>query len=256
MSVRIQTATQLILDGTGVLSLVGYYDTPATMTFTGIPGTFPIDWAFDLECIAGTGIPPTYTPTPTETPLVSFTPLNTPTPVGPISLGSSITINGEFYPMGGTDLADATRIEFELSDPVPIVSNVTIDFVGGGYMGDNVILSDFDFLPVLDPDPVEPLFVHELSGDFRFRLNTVSVRLQTATQLILDGTGVLSLTGYADTPAIMTFTGGPGIAPIDWEFDLLAIVGAVTYVPVHCSLLLVCIFGVTFALVVQRALWR
>ena len=115
--------------------------------------------------------------------------------------GSS-TFSGEIHFGGGlqtdsNDLENATYLDFfpsafVLSEPAP-----TGDFAGMGLT--SATFSDFQFSPVLNPDSgdTDPESINPLwaAGDFEFRLESVSIDVQSATTLGLSGTGIVTYVG-------------------------------------------------------------
>lgn len=115
--------------------------------------------------------------------------------VGEISLGDI----GGFDPVGGTDLSDATGIDFNLG--VTVFSVGTGDFAGiaPGTFG---TINDFAFAPL--GGGTSPLWMMDV---FQFELQTVSIDTQNTQDLVLKGTGILSGTGFDPTPGTWNFTG-------------------------------------------------
>ena len=108
------------------------------------------------------------------------------------------------------DLAGATGILF---GPTNIVLIATDDLSS---VTSVVSLTDFDFSPSLSPTPATWTFDTGVSFD----LTSVSVASQDANAIILQGMGILSATGFDDTPATLTWTGkGPGTVAFDCTYS-------------------------------------
>ena len=127
--------------------------------------------------------------------------------LGPLSANAdfivgAITMSGDFAPTGGTDLGDATGLDF-LGDDF-LVDGATGDFAASGIgPGDTGFLQDFDFSP-LGPNPVNPLWA---IGGFEFSLQSISVVYQTTFFIVLSGEGTLSGGEFDDTPGSWSLTG-------------------------------------------------
>ena len=80
--------------------------------------------------------------------------------LGPLSanavqISGEITMSGNFVPTGGTNLGDATGLDFLDNDF--LVDEATGDFVLASIVaGDTGVLNDFQFDPLF-PSPVSPL---------------------------------------------------------------------------------------------------
>lgn len=115
-----------------------------------------------------------------------------------VPINGAIGFGGLFNPTGGTDLSDATGLEFGFA----FVSAASGDFVPT--VGETATFSPFDFNP--SSTPVTPLW-SVLGGAYTFDLNDVFVTAQTSTALNLSGSGVLMAVGFDDTPGVWTFSG-------------------------------------------------
>ncbi|MDH3871398.1 MAG: VPLPA-CTERM sorting domain-containing protein [Gammaproteobacteria bacterium] len=114
----------------------------------------------------------------------------------------SISISGGFIPVDDVwapvDLADSTGVDF---DGTGTVDQATGDFSGS--LGSTATMTDFQFLPVLDPNPVNVWVV----DGFTFELNSVDVDFQTANFLGLSGTGYIFGNGFDRTRSEWFLTG-------------------------------------------------
>ena len=119
--------------------------------------------------------------------------------LGPLSanavqISGEITMSGDFVPTGGTNLGDATGLDF-LDDDF-LVDEATGDFVLAGIVaGDTGVLNDFQFDPLF-PSPVSPLW--SISG-FEFTLQSITTDFQSFAFLLLSGEGILTRAGFDDT---------------------------------------------------------
>ncbi len=115
-------------------------------------------------------------------------------------INGAITMSGDFAPTGGTNLADATGIDF-LGDDF-VIDAATEDFADAGIMaGDIGTYNDFSF----DPLTVGTT-VWEIAG-FSFALESITVMFQNTHFIVLDGRGYLSGNGYEDTFGYWNLTG-------------------------------------------------
>jgi len=134
-----------------------------------------------------------------------------------------ITMSGDFAPTGGTNLSDATGIDF-LGD------DFNVDGANGDFaavIGLTGSIQDFQFNP-LAPSPVDPLWS---VGGFTFVLDAISVDFQNESFLLLSGTGVLTGVGFDDTSGIWNLSGNSAGALFNFS-------AGSTLVPVPGSLLL------------------
>lgn len=128
------------------------------------------------------------------------------------SVQGALDMGGLFTPSPDptNDLASATHIDFIGS---PTVLSATGDFSGTT----SVALLDFDFSP-LNPNPL----LWNL-GSFTLSLTSMTVDAQSATQLLLTGTGTLAGAGFDPTPATLSWTGnGPG-SMYSWSATVSAV---------------------------------
>jgi len=124
------------------------------------------------------------------------------------------TIDGEIHFLGAftpldssgsaTTLGDATGLSFDLA----VVGAASGDL--SATAGRLASITTFQFDPVLDPVPVEPLWtVTGWDGKvYSFTLNTIYIDLHSDNQLNLSGTGVLHADGFEDTLGTWNFQGG------------------------------------------------
>ncbi|MEM7083452.1 MAG: PEP-CTERM sorting domain-containing protein [Pseudomonadota bacterium] len=111
-----------------------------------------------------------------------------------------ITMSGDFQPVGGDGIADATGIDF-IGDDFR-VDGATDDFADAGIMsGDIGQYFDFSF------DPLAPGTTVWSIGGFSFALDSINVVLQNNFFIVLQGTGMLSGNGFEDTAGSWNLTG-------------------------------------------------
>jgi hypothetical protein len=103
---------------------------------------------------------------------------------------------GSFTP-NSTPLSTATALTF----PSASIVGATGDFLGIPLGA--LPFSGFTFSPDLLPNPL-PLWN---TGGFSFDMTSLSIDLQTNTNLLLSGVGTLKGTGFTDTPGQFNFTG-------------------------------------------------
>ena len=121
-----------------------------------------------------------------------------------IPITGSIGFGGAFAPTGGSDLSDATGINF--------LTTFVLD--GSGVYGGiptftGASFTDFVFNP--PATPVAPLWSLSSGGtDYSFDLGDVSIDFQSAASLNLTGTGTLMATGFDDTAGDWVFSGNSG----------------------------------------------
>jgi len=110
-------------------------------------------------------------------------------------IDGSISFGAGFVPVDSgsapASLDVATGIRFDSSTSVDQASG---DF--SGLVGNSVTMTDFQFGPLLSPNPVDVWSV----GGFTFSMNAVNVVFQNAAFLLLSGTGTVSAAGFDDTP--------------------------------------------------------
>ena len=139
--------------------------------------------------------------------LTSLLALSAPALAVPIT--GEVFTEGRFYTNTGS-LATATYLDFV---------NAWTTGGTGAYDGVNgnrrtVTYSDFTFNPGLSA-PVNPLWRFTLgSSTYSFVMSSVSIGVQSVSQLTLVGVGMLYITGYDPTPGI-------------WEFNTTNMCGAV-----------------------------
>ena len=115
--------------------------------------------------------------------------------------GTVVPINAASTPQ--SDWTTATGIEFTFAD----LSFATGVYATEGFSpADPVTFTDFQFSP-LTPSPVDPLWTSTVGlVTASFKLVAVTVDQQIASALDLSGVGILSLTGYADTQGVWSFS--------------------------------------------------
>jgi PEP-CTERM motif len=120
------------------------------------------------------------------------------------AITGAVAIGGLFDPTGGAgvDLSDATGIDF--TDGTTVVQGGTDDYAGT--TGAAVTFTDFTFSPFAGP--ISPLWTFIVGPNtYSFDLTSVSVTFQDASNLTLEGLGILSITGFDDTKGSWIFTG-------------------------------------------------
>lgn len=117
-----------------------------------------------------------------------------------IPITGEVHFMGTFTATGGTGLSDATGLSFGPA----FVFTTTGDFGSLPFLTP-ATFNSFTFAP-LSPLGVDPLWT---AGAFSFSLDSISIDLQSGTQLNLSGTGILQGPGdFEATPATWNFQGG------------------------------------------------
>ena len=111
-----------------------------------------------------------------------------------------ITMAGALNPTGGTDLSDATGIDFT-DDAFIVIGTWGVPADEGVGFGDMGTIKDFDFDPLSGP-----IVDFWTVGGFSFELKTISVKTQNETFLNLYGSGFLTHDDYDDTLASWAFS--------------------------------------------------
>jgi len=124
------------------------------------------------------------------------------------------SLSGGFQPTGGP-LATATGINF--------TGPATFQSANGAFapfLGATAIMTDFMFNP-LTPSPVTSLIaassVLPAGLNLNFQLESISITLQNASVLILQGFGTMSITGFDDTPGTWVFTANAQGSSFSWS---------------------------------------
>lgn len=121
------------------------------------------------------------------------------------------TVSGGVWSV--STLGAATAVDFISG----YVQSGTGDFAGLTFPMP-VAMNDFQFNPVLSPNPVAPLWS---VGGFSFDMDTVTVVTQNATELTLKGTGILNAAGFDTTIGAWVFTSqdsnGVGTTQLSWS---------------------------------------
>ncbi|HXT70264.1 MAG TPA: PEP-CTERM sorting domain-containing protein [Vicinamibacterales bacterium] len=122
-----------------------------------------------------------------------------------------VSFGGQATPSGGADWASATGVNFGNTSPNAVVTSGSGSYAVVPAFLTGVVFTDFTFSPSLSPSPVNPLWTFVSGGlTYSFRLNTVgpiSQGYNGGSFLLLHGTGVLSITGFTDTPGVFDFSG-------------------------------------------------
>lgn len=116
-------------------------------------------------------------------------------------IDGSISLSGGFTPVDSTplptSLGSATGIKFD--------GTATVDQGSGDFLasvGNIAIMNDFQFSPILNPNPVS---VWSVDG-FTFSMDTIAVDFQNSTFLLLSGSGTVSAAGFDDTAGTWAFS--------------------------------------------------
>ena len=124
------------------------------------------------------------------------------------------SLSGGFTPTGGT-LATATGIAF--------TGTTSFQFANGDFapfFGATAAMTDFTFAP-LTPSPVPSLIsassVAPAGLSLNFQLESISITMQSATFLILEALGTMSITGFDDTPGTWVFSGNVQGGSFSWS---------------------------------------
>lgn len=130
-----------------------------------------------------------------------------------IPITGSINFEGGTATLNAASVVAATSLTFGGS---PIVSGAlgvapTGSFAGTQGAGVTYVASGFQFAPILDPNPVNPLWTFTLDGlTYSFNLQSVTSSVGVGPSLDLAGTGLLSITGdnspYDPTEATWSFS--------------------------------------------------
>lgn len=127
--------------------------------------------------------------------------------VNAVPITGEVHFVGSFSPTGGTGLSDATGLSFGPS----------YVFTSSGSFSSLAAFSSAVFNSISFA-PLSPVTLWT-AGDFSFSLENVAIDLQSATQLNLSGTGILTgPAGYDPTPGIWNFQGG-GAAGFTFRTD-------------------------------------
>ena len=124
------------------------------------------------------------------------------------SITGSITFGGGFTPTGGTGLADATGVD--ITGDAAVISCAFTSSCEGTYSVVTGLVGatyhDFTFDPL--GGGTTPLWSFSFGGvDYSFNLESVTIVDQSATALVLKGTGTLFATGLDPTAAKWSFSG-------------------------------------------------
>ena len=119
-----------------------------------------------------------------------------------VPISGNVNFSGGCSYSGGTTPADATGIDF--------LGGLTMYGNTGNYAEVSpltpVTFQDFTFSPDLSPSPVDPLWQFVYDGKtYSFVMNSVTAS-SGVNSLTLDGTGMLAITGFDDTPGNWIFT--------------------------------------------------
>lgn len=130
-----------------------------------------------------------------------------------IPINGTINFEGGTATLNATSVAAATSLTFGGSPTVSTAFGVapTGSFDGTGGMAVTYVASGFQFAPILDPNPVNPLWTFSLDGlTYSFNLQSVTSSVGVGPSLNLAGTGLLSITGdnspYDPTEADWSFS--------------------------------------------------
>lgn len=135
-----------------------------------------------------------------------------------VPINGAIGFGGAFAPTGGTDISDATGINFLTAFVLGGTGTYAgiPDFTGASF-------TDFQFNP-LSPAPVSPLWTVSHGGiDYSFNLGAIDIDLQNSQFLNLSGTGWLMATGFDATPGSWLFSGN-GDGDIVFTFSSISAV--------------------------------
>ena len=117
-------------------------------------------------------------------------------PAVAIPITGEIAIRGTFE-IVGADFASMTGLAFPDPTTSATVQSATGDFSPIlGSTGD--FFADFQFDPVLDPDPVLNLWQVVAAKTYSFDLDDITVDVHDAISLVLTGTGTIHVTGRDD----------------------------------------------------------
>lgn len=146
------------------------------------------------------------------------------TPVHAIPVDGEISISGGFVPSGGTGLADATGIDFLEWDGSAYVSGTA----GGSF---TVAAATGDFSTYVTPSPFILGSISDFSfdgsfvpvtplwsiGGFSFDLLSVTILEQSASTLILQGTGAVYGNGFDSSDGSWVLTANSSGSTFSWS---------------------------------------
>jgi hypothetical protein len=123
------------------------------------------------------------------------------------SISGTISFVGNASYTGGTTAATAEGIHFLPAFgffPGEFVAAASGDY--SGTVGQLATFTDFKFKPSLFPSTVSPLWTFTVGGTtYDFEMTSISY-LVAGNHLVLDGSGTLGITGFADTPGSWAFS--------------------------------------------------
>jgi hypothetical protein len=135
-----------------------------------------------------------------------------PSITGGIDFSGGLQLTGSAVPL---NTQDATGIHFINPSLVTTGATGTYALIPGfPPTVTPVIFTDFTFDPVLNPNPVAPLWVLNSGGVYDFIMSSVAATRVAPDTLRLHGTGILQATGFDDTPGIWTLTTQDGATGI------------------------------------------
>lgn len=134
-------------------------------------------------------------------------------------IDGAISISGGWIPVDAantqTSIGASTGIDFQA--PSQIDNPAPTGALSVFSVGTAVTMTDFQFNP-LSPSPVVPLYtVTEGLNTLSFDLDSINILLQIPNFLVLEGTGVMKLTGFEDTVGVWRFTGQGAAGTFSWS---------------------------------------
>ena len=118
-----------------------------------------------------------------------------------VMITGDITIAGNLAT--SIDLATTTVVDFDPQNSV--VTNSTGTFADGVGLGTIVTFQDFQFNPFVANNPLWTLTVAG-PKTFSFNLSSVIIDEQDANSLVLMGSGIMTGTGYENTPYLWSLS--------------------------------------------------
>jgi hypothetical protein len=117
------------------------------------------------------------------------------------------SISGELHMFGvGEGSSVPSTATAFLDFPLVITATRSGDFSAVPF-GTVVTMQPFAFAAALSPDPVAPLWTFTIGATtYSFDLSSINIEKQSLAGLVLSGTGIAKITGFAPTPGLWSLT--------------------------------------------------